>query len=130
MNANEDKEIERLVEQLMKNRTLETPSFDFTSKVMTQVLESKKSYATTYKPLISKQMGWAIFGVILAVILFSLTVDGAPSNRYVIPFPSDMIANNLTKVFSFSKIGVFGTTLKAIMLLAQITLLRKHFEKH
>jgi hypothetical protein len=68
--------------------------------------------------------------MILAVILSSLVIDGARSTQYVIPFPSEMITDNLTKAFSFSKIGVFGTTLTAIMLLVQITLLRKHFEKN
>lgn len=49
-----DKNIEQLIEKMMAEDKLQSPSFDFTSKIMAEVhvLEEKKLKA--YKPLISK----------------------------------------------------------------------------
>lgn len=41
MNVNEDKLLENLVDTIMKDSKLETPSLDFTTKVMLQVLTTK-----------------------------------------------------------------------------------------
>ena len=46
----EDKYIEKLVDQIMKDQILESPSFDFTSKVMAQVTVAKTNEITVYKP--------------------------------------------------------------------------------
>jgi len=56
-----DKNIENLIDKMMAENTLESPSIDFTSKIMSQVLVAEKSKIKTYKPLISNQPGflWA-----------------------------------------------------------------------
>ncbi|MEO8516710.1 MAG: hypothetical protein ABI426_08200, partial [Flavobacterium sp.] len=114
MNTNEDKHIEKLVDHLMKNQTLETPSFDFTSRVMTQVLERQKSQVTTYKPLISKQTGLAVFGITIAVIVYALYRDNAPTNHFVIPFNYNFLPKiNVSKAFNFSSITTYSISLMA-----------------
>lgn len=55
MNANEIKEIDKLVHKMMKKATLESPSFDFTAQIMEQVSSLKQSQATIYEPLISRK---------------------------------------------------------------------------
>ena len=49
MEANENKELEKLVDKMMSDLTLESPSIDFTSKVMAQVVVTKTSDVTLYK---------------------------------------------------------------------------------
>ena len=61
MNENVDKHIEKLVDKAMKDSVLETPSFDFTSKVMQHVTATSKSKATVYEPLISKKVWFVVF---------------------------------------------------------------------
>lgn len=70
MKANEDKNIEKLVDHIMKDTILESPSFDFTSKIMSQVLATKTSDVTVYKPLISRTTFIAIFGFIIALFIY------------------------------------------------------------
>ncbi len=62
MKKNVDKQIENLVDKVMKQSTLETPSIDFTSHIMVQVEAAKQSTSTTYQPLISKRV-WAIISI-------------------------------------------------------------------
>lgn len=129
MNTNEDKPIEKLVDRMMKNQALETPSFDFTSKVMAKVLESKKSYATIYTPLISKQAGFVVLGALTLLTLLLLTSGSTGASRFAISMSYNIVPDNFSKLFSFSKIGAFSLSLTAIMLLLQITLLKRHFQK-
>ena len=79
MKENEDKNIEQYVHTVIKETPLESPSHDFTSKVMANVLAIGKSKATVYKPLISKK-GWLlIFGGIIATVMYLLINDGTQS---------------------------------------------------
>lgn len=128
MNMKEDKHIENLIDQMMKNQTLETPSFDFTSKIMSQVAVSQKSKVFEYKPLISKQITFVILGLtILTIIVLSL-LDKTQSSRFDIPLDfSSMFKFDALKVFTFSKISSLSITITSLMLLAQITFLKKHF---
>ncbi len=75
MKENEDKNMEQFIGRVMKETPLESPSYNFTSKVMANVLAVDKSKATVYKPIIS-QKGWVlIFAGIIAVLLYLLLSD-------------------------------------------------------
>lgn len=124
MNVNEDKDIERLVEQMMKSQTLEKPSFDFTSKIMAEVTANQEAAAFAYKPLITKQTVFVIFGFVLLLVLLVLTMDNSSSSRFIIPFD---YTSNLAGLLSHSKVTTFSISLTAVMLFVQIALLKKHF---
>ena len=128
MNTNEDKNIEKLIDQMMKNQTLETPSFDFTSKIMNQVMASKKNQVFTYKPLISKQTTLVILSAITILISYALLQGTTGPSKWAIPLDfSFLYKSNISKMFSFSKITAYITVLGTLMLFAQITFLRNHF---
>ncbi len=128
MNTNEDKHIENLIDQMMKNQTLETPSFDFTSKVMNKVVESQKNKAFEYKPLISKQTIFIILSLLVILVLYSLSQGATGTSRWSIPFDFGFLyKNNISGMFSFSKITTYSAVLGTLMLFAQITFLRNHF---
>lgn len=130
MNTNENKHIEELVDKVMRNQTLETPSFDFTSKVMNQLAENKKSQAFIYKPLISKQASFVIFSISAIIICLTLLHDSSNPTSRIIPIDlSFLYERNLSKIFSFSKIATYSITLAAIMLFGQITFLRNYFNQ-
>ena len=128
MNTNEDKHIEKLIDQMMKNQTLETPSFDFTSKVMNKVVVSQKNKAFEYKPLISKQTIFIILSLLVILVLYSLSQGATSTSKWSIPFDfSFLYKNNISGMFSFSKITTYSAVLGTLMLFAQITFLRNHF---
>jgi len=128
MKANEDKQLEKLVDHMMKDSILDSPSNDFTFKVMSQVLATKTNDITEYKPLISKKAMIVIFSVVLALICYSLFLDNTAS-QYRIPHFDFIPFNNLTKSFQFSKVTTYSVVLTAIMLFIQIPFLKNYFDR-
>jgi hypothetical protein len=126
MNTNEDKHIEKLIDKMMKNQTLETPSFDFTSKVMSQVMATKTSSITTYKPLISKKILLTIFSVLLTLIISSFFYDATGSSRWV-PHIDFIPFNNITASYEFSTVTTYSVVLTAIMIYIQIPILKNYY---
>lgn len=126
MNTNEDKQIEKLIDKMMKNQTLETPSFDFTSKVMSQVMATKTSSITTYKPLISKKILLTIFSVLLTLIISSFFYDATGSSRWV-PHIDFIPFNNITASYEFSTVTTYSVVLTAIMIFIQIPILKNYY---
>lgn len=123
-----DKNIENLIDKMMAENTLETPSFDFTSKVMSQVLVAEKSNVKSYKPLISKTT-WIIIGFgLLGLGIYASLFSGTEYNLG--------IDKSYTEGFStmFSGIHLSKNILYAIlvipfMVLIQIGVLKNYFDK-
>ena len=114
----------------MKDSTLESPSFDFTSKVMSQVLATKTSEATTYKPLISKQVFIALFGSLAVLVVYILFNGSSHSPNGFIHLDYNLLRNHIpVNTFSFSKITVYSVVLTTIMLFIQIPLLKNYFDR-
>jgi hypothetical protein len=125
MKENEDKYLEKLVDTIMKDSKLEKPSLDFTAKVMSQVLTSKKSEVYVYKPLISKYVFILFFGCLLTLCFYLKPQTDNSINRL-----SESLFYNFNRLllFSFSKITVYSVCITSLLLLIQISFLRKHFE--
>ena len=114
MKANTDKQIEKLVDKMMKETTLEKPSFDFTLNVMSQVKALSSSSVMIYKPLISKK-GW----IFIAIVLLALTLYLAfgiktESTGFLSTIDFSVLANNkISNTLSGFKISscfaAFGT---------------------
>jgi hypothetical protein len=130
MKVSEYKNIEKLIDNLMKDNVLESPSFDFTSKVMLQVMATKTCEATTYKPLISKQAFIAIFGSLTIIIAYVLLNGNSQSPNGFIHLNYDSLPNfNPLETFRFSEITTYSVVLTTIMLFIQIPLLKNYFDR-
>ncbi|MCL9806053.1 hypothetical protein NAT51_10990 [Flavobacterium amniphilum] len=127
MSKNEDKHIEELVDHFMKDRVLDTPSFDFTSKVMSQVLTTKTSSITKYEPLISKKILITIFSLLLALIISSFFYDTTGSSRWA-PHIDFIPFNNITASYEFSAVTTYSFVLTAIMIFIQIPILKNYYD--
>ena len=133
MKENEDKNMEQYVHKVIKETPLESPSHDFTSKVMANVLAMDKSKATVYKPLISKT-GWVlIFGGIIAAIGYFLLNGGTQVEGQPWSFghgAKDFI-NTFSNVhlFQFSRTTINVIVLSAILMIIQITLLKNYLDR-
>ena len=68
MKANEDKHLDEFAGKLMNETSLERPSTEFTSKVMSGVLAAGRGKVTVYKPLISKPFWFIIFGAVIILL--------------------------------------------------------------
>jgi hypothetical protein len=133
MKENEDKNIEQYVHAIIKEMPLESPSPDFTAKVMQSVLALDKSKATVYKPLISKK-GWVlIFGGIIATLGYFI-INGHAQNVGQ-PWSFDTGVKDLIKMFSDSHLFQFSRTiiniifLSVVLMIIQITLLKNYLDK-
>ena len=128
MKTNEDKHIEELVNKLMKSKPMATTSFDFTSKVMHQVVEAKNKSVFTYKPLISKQTAFAAFCITTLLIVYTILNSNSSSSKLISVVDLNSIFKyKLSDLFNFSTITMYGIVLGSIMLLGQITFLQNHF---
>ena len=123
-----DKEIENLIEKMMAENTLESPSFDFTSKIMSQVLAQEKSKIKAYKPLISKTT-WIFIGLCLvALTAYSIYSNSDVSNFEIAKLYSDK-ASTLFSGIHLSKNILYALLIVPFMVLVQIGVLKNYFDK-
>jgi hypothetical protein len=127
-----DKNIEQLIEKMMAEDKLQSPSVDFTSKIMAeiQILEEKK--LKTYKPLISKpvwiSIGLAVAALVLYVSLFSVSNN----NDFKIDVIGKLYSDRISTAFSgihFSKNILYAILIVPIMILVQVGVLKNYFDK-
>ena len=125
-----DKNIENLVDKMMSENTLESPSIDFTSKIMTQVLAAEKSKIKAYQPLISKTT-WILIGVgLTALIVYSLYSNNNTSDLETPQLYLDF--DKVSTLFSgihFSKNILYALLIVPFMILIQIGVLKNYFDK-
>jgi hypothetical protein len=123
-----DKNIENLIDKMMAENTLESPSIDFTSKIMAQVLVAEKSKVINYKPLISKST-WIIIGFGLVGLAVYASLFSVPENNLEI---GKSYADNLFAFLSgihLSKNILYAFLVVPFMILIQIGLLKNYFDK-
>ncbi len=127
-----DKNIEKLIDKVMKGYTLQTPSFDFTAKVMGQV-NVQKMKAIHYQPLISKTGWMTIFGSIFAICIYVFLDTTQQVNQYTVDL-SFFYDNKLSEVLAkihFSEVTMYAVIVLTFLILIQIPLLNNHFgRKH
>ena len=133
MKENIDKHIENLVEKTMKKSTIESPSFDFTNAVMAQINALEQSSVTTYKPLISKPMWFAIFAIGLAIVLFILFGTSTDQSSWLsfidLSIITDNKFSNSLSAFRVSKTVMYAIVLFGLMLFIQVPILKHYFDK-
>lgn len=132
MKEQETKDLEQLVSKVMQKSTLETPSFQFTDKVMAAINAEHQSAAIRYRPLIPKYIWAAITVTILGITAYLwFLIQPAPLNWPTLSF--DFMENNLlsNEVTSLnpSKITVYALLLLAVMVCVQIPMLKRYFDK-
>ncbi len=128
-----DKKIEHVTDKLMKESSIEKPSFNFTDSVMQSVHNIKASHITEYKPLISKQ-GWIGIGLAFILIMYVIFTNSSSQESgwlQTINFDRLFDFKFMDSLFSMSvsKTVMYTILLFGVMLLVQIPLLKNHFDK-
>lgn len=123
-----DKNIENLIDKMMADDTLESPSFDFTSKIMAQVLVAEKSKVINYKPLISKT-SWVLIGLgAIALVVYAFLFSGTVYN----PGIDKLYTEKSSALFSgihLSKGIMYAFMVVPFIILIQIGVLKNYFDK-
>jgi len=130
MKTNEDKIVENLVDNIMKNSLIEHPSFDFTSKVMLSVFSIRRSDAFIYKPAISKTVFILIFGFFITLSSYLIVYGEHQTDSWfsLVNFGNDH-SKYLASFFSNSKITIYSVVLATLMFFIQILVLKRYFEE-
>ena len=128
MKEQTNKHIETFVDKVMKSSTLETPSFDFTSKIMSHVTANSSSAVTVYKPLISKT-AWVFMLLLTAVIIvYSLFSNDTSTLGLFDKLDFSKIFNIFSRV-KISQTTMYSLLMFAVMFFIQIPLLKHYFNK-
>jgi len=123
-----DKNIENLIDKMMAENTLESPSMDFTSKIMSHVLESEKSKSKVYKPLISKTT-WILIGIALAFLfIYNVYFVGTENNLDIGKSYTDKISAIVSGIH-ISKTIIYAILIVPFMILIQVGVLKNYFDK-
>ena len=129
MNENADKGLDSLSRKVIGKSAIESPSFDFTKRVMSQINALSSSSVTTYVPLISKKV-WALIATVFAGIVW-LTRSGASKEKssWVSNLDLDYEFVSPFATLELSQTVVYAVLLFAIMFCIQIPLLKHYFNK-
>jgi len=122
----EDKNIEKFIDKIMAETSLETPSFDFTSKIMAQVSATKEIKANEYKPLISKPIWYAVFGILIGIVIYAFFNRSKESQ-----LDTDLSAkiSSMIPNLHFSDAATYSVLIITLMVLIQIPILKNYFDK-
>ncbi|MTH15326.1 hypothetical protein [Flavobacterium sp. LC2016-01] len=124
----EDKNLENLIEKMMAENTLQSPSADFTSNLMSQILVAEKAKIKPYKPLISIST-WIFIGIALALlVLYNMFFAGAENNIEIGKSYTDKISAIVSGIH-ISKTLLYAILIVPFMVLIQIGVLKNYFDK-
>ncbi|MDT0606918.1 hypothetical protein [Croceitalea rosinachiae] len=124
------KELKNLIDKLMIEDSLDSPSTDFTKNVIAR-LPIKRNSFFVYKPLLPKSIFVLAVALIVAVTYFVLNsyglseIDQSYLNRLNVVGTS---VNDLFSQFRFSKTVVYIIIFAGLMFCIQTILLKRHFD--
>jgi uncharacterized membrane protein len=126
-----DKNIEKLIEKMMAEEKLQSPSIDFTSKIMAnvQILDEKK--LKVYKPLISKPI-WISIGLAVAALVIYVSLFSVSETDFKFDEVGKLYSDRMSTAFSgihFSKNILYAILIVPIMILIQVGILKNYFDK-
>ena len=126
-----DNDIEKLIGKMMAEEKRQSPSIDFTSRIMAEVLILEEKKHKAYKPLISKSV-WISIGIALALLVIYVSVFSVSENNFKIGVIEKIYSDQITGIFSrihFSKNILYAILIIPFMILVQVGLLKNYFDK-
>ncbi len=129
MKNKENKNIEKLVEIMMQDSNLETTSFDFTSRIMTEVAAIQRKNSVSYKPVISRRAWFFIFTAISGFIAWLIFTKKETSTNFNFSFINTHAIFKVFDGFQFSDITTNIILLAMAMMFIQILFLKSYLNK-
>ncbi|WP_460219796.1 hypothetical protein [Psychroserpens sp. MEBiC05023] len=128
MNENADKHLDNLSRKVIGKSSIDSPSFDFTHTVMSQIYALNTS-VTTYKPLISKRVWFVIMVAVVSVFSYVIFGNSSTDIKWLRDLNMQGVSLDVFPDFKPSQTLVYAVLLFAIMLCIQIPLLKRYFDK-
>lgn len=128
-----ERELDKLTAKIVKEKTLDGPSLDFTSKVMERIEVAYSKRSIAYVPLISGRT-WGVLGFgLFCVVIFLISMqDSDQVNRWYYNFewPQFQLPHILDSlpVIPISDTLVYGVLVFTLFLYVQILFLKKYFD--
>lgn len=134
MKENVNKYLDNLSKKVITGSNIESPSFNFTNVVMSQIESLSKNQATVYKPLISKTIWVFILIGVVAIISYVLfSGNQSESASWLSEFNFSLLSNNslINSIsnFKISKTFMYAVVFLGIMICIQVPILKNHFDK-
>ena len=132
MKERADKELDRLVERVMKDAAVESTSFNFTDVVMSQIEGSSARNVVIYKPLISKTAWSFILIGFLMMVFYVIFNSKAESSIWPNGLDFSLIDLKWKGYFigsSFSKTTVYAMVFLGLMICLQVSFLKHYFNR-
>jgi len=133
MKEHTEQHLDKLAKKVMQLSSLESPSLDFTAKIMAKVEASATSSITVYKPLISKS-GWLIISIlVIGGLTYGIFSSGLEGLGWFDNIDYSIISNNkVTEAISgitFSKTLMYAIGLCGLVFFIQIPMMKHYFDK-
>lgn len=128
MKEQTNKHIDTFIDKVMQSSTLETPSFDFTAKVMSQVTATSRSSVTVYQPLFSKSAWVILLFLTAAILLYSLLSNDTSNLGWFDKVDLSKVFNLFSDI-KISQTAMYSLLMFAVMLFVQVPLLKHYFNK-
>jgi len=133
MKEHTEQHLDKLAKKVMQLSSLESPSLDFTAKIMAKVEASATSNITVYKPLISKS-GWLIISIlVIGGLTYGIFGSGLEGLGWFDNIDYSIISNNkVTEAISgitFSKTLMYAIGLCGLVFFIQIPMMKHYFDK-
>lgn len=132
------KNVEELVDKMMRSSRLETPSFNFTDVVMQHIVAASENKVTAYKPLISKTVWGFILAGFISIVIYAVFAAQTEPTGWLDAVNFSLLSNNkISQILSnfklqnitISKTVVYAFGFFLVMFCAQIPILKHHLNQ-
>ena len=125
----DNEKLDAMLERLMRDEALESPSVNFTDKVMDKVYGIESSTVTVYKPLISKRVWLLIALSFVVLVAFVMLNNGSTDSQWLssleVPRPEFTLFDNIN--FQLSGTFKYAVLFLAVMIGVQMTVIKSYF---
>lgn len=130
MEENKNTQIDTFLKKQIQEMSLESPSKDFTSNLMS-VLQEETSLSTQYAPLISKKVWIGIAALVVAIFFIPFQKqEGSLLDKVSLDLSFlDTIKMPVVEGFSVSSVTLYAIFFFAMMILAQVFYIKGYFNK-
>lgn len=125
----DNEKLDAMLERLMRDEALESPSVNFTDKVMDKVYGIESSTVTVYKPLISKRVWLLIALSFVVLVAFVMLNNGSTDSQWLssleVPRPEFTLFDNIN--FQLSGTFKYAVLFLAVMIGVQMTVIKSYY---
>ena len=125
----DNEKLDAMLERLMRDEALESPSVNFTDKVMDKVYGIESSTVTVYKPLISKRVWLLIALSFVVLVAFVMLNNGSTDSQWLasleVPRPEVTLFDNIN--FQLSGTFKYAVLFLAVMIGVQMTVIKSYY---